>query len=257
MANALRPVARHFFVWDVSKGRVGHIVLASDATRLKIEGLTLRHAGSWTVRLNRCDDVALTSLTIRNPTSMVYRGMPGIAIENVDGGCVREVLVRDVEIRGHAQRVVHSRGAPQTVRGPRAAGADCAGEGRARVVRERSRAWDTDRLSIRGRPGGRIEDVVLSNVWIEVEGGRGVQVSPLHLPLRIGDDPESLMWGELPAWGVYLRYVRGIRFFWTVRCALQPPMAVPQSWSGRMRTQNSVDWERTGGPRRLFKCLAP
>jgi polygalacturonase len=67
VANALRPVAHHFFVWDVSKGRVGHIVLASDATRLKIEGLTLRHAGSWTVRWNRCDDVALTSLTIRNP----------------------------------------------------------------------------------------------------------------------------------------------------------------------------------------------
>ena len=191
------------------------------------------------------------------PTSMVYRGMPGIAIENVDGGCVREVLVRDVEIRGHAQRVVHSRGAPQTVRGPRAAGADCAGEGRARVVRERSRAWDTDRLSIRGRPGGRIEDV---GTFQRLDRARGRSWCPGFAPSLAashGDDPESLMWGELPAWGVYLRYVRGIRFFGTVRCALKPPMAVPQSWSGRMRTQNSVDWERTGGPRRLFKCSAP
>jgi hypothetical protein len=189
------------------------------------------------------------------PTSMVYRGMPGIAIENVDGGCVREVLVRDVEIRGHAHRVVHSRGAPQTVRGPRAAGADCAGEGRARVVRERSRAWDTDRLSIRGRPGGRIEDVVLSNVWIEVEGGRGVQVSPLHLPLRIGDDPESLMWGELPAWGVYLRYVRGIRFFLDCEVRTQAPDGRPAVVVGEDAHAEFSGLGENGRPAAPFQVL--
>jgi hypothetical protein len=70
--------------------------------------------------------------------------------------------------------------------------------------------------SIVGIPGHHVEDVVLNNISISYEGGAKKGVAQFGLdsldkiPERIGDYPEFSMFGELPAWGFYVRHADGI-----------------------------------------------
>ncbi len=72
--------------------------------------------------------------------------------------------------------------------------------------------------SICGIPGNRIENVVIENVEIEYPGRatKGMAYMPLwragDVPEQIGKYPEFSMFGELPAYGFYLRHIDGITF---------------------------------------------
>jgi len=72
--------------------------------------------------------------------------------------------------------------------------------------------------SIVGLPGFPVEDVTIEDVEITYGGGGSRAIA--HIPLedlgRVPENranyPEFSMFGELPAWGFYLRHARGIRF---------------------------------------------
>lgn len=70
--------------------------------------------------------------------------------------------------------------------------------------------------SIVGIPGHPVENVVLENIHIRYEGGDEVAQSkdPLkaiqEIPEVPTEYPEFSMFGELPAWGLYIRHVEGI-----------------------------------------------
>lgn len=72
--------------------------------------------------------------------------------------------------------------------------------------------------SIVGIPGHRIESVIVENVRIRAEGGGQRSKAEIKLdaldtvPENIRDYPEFSMWGELPAWGIYVRHASGITF---------------------------------------------
>ncbi|MFV5693509.1 glycoside hydrolase family 28 protein [Flavobacterium sp. LT1R49] len=73
-------------------------------------------------------------------------------------------------------------------------------------------------VSIAGIPGNFIQDVVLENIEISYPGraSKGMGYIPLsrveQVPEKIKDYPEFSMFGELPAWGFYVRHVKGISF---------------------------------------------
>jgi hypothetical protein len=70
--------------------------------------------------------------------------------------------------------------------------------------------------SITGLPGHYVENVTLENIEIIYEGGASKDVS--HFPLNSihkiieaeSAYPEFSMFGELPAWGLYVRHVKGL-----------------------------------------------
>jgi hypothetical protein len=67
--------------------------------------------------------------------------------------------------------------------------------------------------SIVGMPGSRITGVRLENITIRMPGGASPQYAyraANRVPERKAVYPEFSMFGELPAWGVYLRHVRGV-----------------------------------------------
>ena len=72
--------------------------------------------------------------------------------------------------------------------------------------------------SIAGLPNHPIENVVLRNIEITYGGGarRDVAEVPLtglaSVPEKRANYPEFSMFGELPAWGFYLRHAKSIRF---------------------------------------------
>lgn len=71
--------------------------------------------------------------------------------------------------------------------------------------------------SITGIPGGRVEDVTLENITINYHGNAKKTVANFGLdslekvPEKIADYPEFSMFGELPAWGFYIRHADGIK----------------------------------------------
>lgn len=70
--------------------------------------------------------------------------------------------------------------------------------------------------SITGIPGCYVENVNLENVEIVYPGraSKGIYYYPLsqihQVPERINSYPEFSMFGELPAWGFYVRHVKGL-----------------------------------------------
>ncbi len=67
-----------------------------------------------------------------------------------------------------------------------------------------------------GLPGNDVEDVVIENLEISYPGGahKGYAYLPINrladVPEQIDDYPEFSTYGELPAWGIYVRHVNGL-----------------------------------------------
>lgn len=72
--------------------------------------------------------------------------------------------------------------------------------------------------SIVGIPGYEIENVSLENITISYPGRatKGMAYVPIsrleQVPEKIQDYPEFSMFGELPAWGFYVRHAKGLSF---------------------------------------------
>jgi hypothetical protein len=71
--------------------------------------------------------------------------------------------------------------------------------------------------SITGIPGSRVEDVTLENITINYAGGAKKEQAYFGIdtlekvPEKIASYPEFSMFGELPAWGFYIRHADGIK----------------------------------------------
>ncbi len=82
--------------------------------------------------------------------------------------------------------------------------------------------------SITGLPGHPVENVILENVEIRYpgRGNDGLARKPLSrldaIPEKATDYPEFSMFGELPAWGFYVRHVDGL-VFRNVRIGIDAP----------------------------------
>jgi len=72
--------------------------------------------------------------------------------------------------------------------------------------------------SITGIPGFPVENLTLENIEISYPGraNKGLAHMPLsrldQVPEKVADYPEFSMFGELPAWGFYVRHVEGLSF---------------------------------------------
>ena len=73
-------------------------------------------------------------------------------------------------------------------------------------------------MEIVGLPGYNIENVTLENINVTFPGGADKKHAYLSLdslaavPERAKEYPEYSMFGELPAWGLYVRHARGLQF---------------------------------------------
>jgi len=64
--------------------------------------------------------------------------------------------------------------------------------------------------SITGIPDNYIENVTLSNIFVEYPGGGNNEDASKKLEELIDHYPESTKWGTLPAYGVFIRHAKNI-----------------------------------------------
>jgi polygalacturonase len=167
-------------------------------------------------------------ITIRNISVYdTYRS--AIAIETVDGAVLEDVDIRDVVAKNTGNAIVIRLGHRNQ---KRPAGilrrvyignvkVDVpAGKPDAGYAMEGpmvSAPHNVFPSSITGIPGSRIEDITLENITINYAGGAKKEIADFGIdslekvPERISNYPEFSMFGELPAWGFYIRHADGIK----------------------------------------------
>jgi hypothetical protein len=196
-----------------------------------------------------CDSIYIANCTIRSSASAIkfgtasYGGFKNvtiehikvydtfrsaIAIESVDGGFIENILVDDITATNTGNAIFIRLGKRNKARPP--------GYVRNITIRNMEVEVAFERMdyaydirgpelpffhnvfpsSITGIQTYRVENVTLENINIQYpgRGNNGLAYSPLHrldyVPERAASYPEFSMFGELPAWGLYVRHMDGL-----------------------------------------------
>ena len=140
-------------------------------------------------------------------------GQSGIGLNTVDGSHLHDVVLSDIAMDGVSAAISMRLGARlKTFR----AGDQPKPPGLLRDITIKNLRVTGARvigLLINGIPGHPVENVTLENVEIALVGGGTAEDAKLQLPENEAAYPEYNMFGKvLPAFGLYVRHVRGIRF---------------------------------------------
>jgi len=152
-------------------------------------------------------DISVTNCQIRNT------GMSGIALYSVDGAQLHDVVISDITMDGVTVPISVRLGARlKTFRSgdmPRSPGTlhDIT------LKNVRANGARQIGLLINGIPGHPVENLRLEDIAIEVAGGGSREQDLVQLAEKEAAYPEYNMFGRvMPAYGLYLRHVRGVSF---------------------------------------------
>jgi polygalacturonase len=163
-----------------------------------------KHLTSGRIKLGTESNGGYRNISVSN---CVFDCCNGLAIESVDGGVLEDVVVNDIVMRD-------TTAAPLFLRlGDRRR----APKGTPMAVLRRVSVSDIDAYSldprycavISGVPGGLIEDIDLHGIRLLYQGGGTTAEAALKPPEEVGTYPDPDMFGPLPAFGMYLRHVKG------------------------------------------------
>ncbi|HUS72995.1 MAG TPA: glycosyl hydrolase family 28 protein [Sedimentisphaerales bacterium] len=161
-------------------------------------------------------NITVSNCTICSPrySRKIYgrqRGLAGVALEIVDGGTLDRVAISNLTIKGVTVPIFMRLGNRARTYGPDQPRPDV-GIFRNVVV---SNIIATDCFpvgcSITGLPGHSIENVTLSNISLDFEGGGSREDAKREIPEKPDSYPESTMFGTLPAYGFFCRHARDLR----------------------------------------------
>jgi polygalacturonase len=147
------------------------------------------------------------NITISN---CVFDYSRGLALETVDGALLEDVTISNITMRDISNAPIFLR-LGFRARGPKAS--TMVGALR-RVIISNVVVYNADpryASIISGIPGHPIEDVRLSNIRIYYRGGGTKEQAALDPPEKEDTYPEPTMFGELPAYGFFIRHVKGIQ----------------------------------------------
>jgi polygalacturonase len=144
------------------------------------------------------------NITISN---CVFEGCHGLALETVDGALLEDVTITNITMRDVRFPFFLRLGS--RMRGPAGIPIGIL----RRVILSNilcSTAASPIGSIISGIPGHEIEDLKLSNIVIETQGGGSEEQAKLQLAENESAYPEPTMFGPTPAYGFFVRHVRGI-----------------------------------------------
>ena len=145
------------------------------------------------------------NVTISN---CIFDNCRGLALETVDGGLLEDVSITNITMRDIVNAPIFLR------LGSRMRGPEGVPVGKLRRVNISDIiVYNADpRFAsiISGIPGHYIEDVRLNNIRIFYKGGGTKAQADLQPPENESKYPEPSMFGEIPAYGFFIRHVKGI-----------------------------------------------
>jgi len=146
------------------------------------------------------------NVTISN---CVFEGCQGYALETVDGALLEDITITNTTMRDLVSGPIFMRLGAR-LRGP----AENTKVGTLkRVLINNLTCYNApQKVSsiLSGIPGYAIEDVKLSNIYIETVGGAAAEAAQVQPPEFENKYPEPSMFGAMPASGFFLRHVRNL-----------------------------------------------
>jgi polygalacturonase len=150
------------------------------------------------------------------------RGLAGVALEIVDGGRLENVAISSIVIEGVTSPIfmrLGNRARPFQKDMPKPAVGTFRNVKLSHIV---ATGVSKTGCAIAGLPGHEIENVSLSDIYLSFEGGGTSEEAARAVPENPEKYPDCTMFGDLPAYGFYVRHARGIRFT-NVRLATEKP----------------------------------
>jgi polygalacturonase len=147
------------------------------------------------------------NITVSN---CVFDYSRGLALEAVDGALLEDVTISNITMRDISNSPIFLRLGSRN-RGPKES--TKVGAMR-RVIISNVVVYNAEpkyASIISGIPGYLIEDVQLSNIRIYAKGGGTKEQAALEPPERENIYPEPTMFGELPAYGFFIRHIKGLQ----------------------------------------------
>ena len=147
------------------------------------------------------------NITVSN---CVFDYSRGLALEAVDGALLEDVTISNITMRDISNSPIFVRLGAR-LRGPKEA--TTVGAIR-RVNISDIVIYNADpkySSIISGIPGHSIEDLRLSNIRVYSKGGGTKEQSALDPPEKEDTYPEPTMFGDLPAYGFFIRHVKGLQ----------------------------------------------
>jgi polygalacturonase len=142
-------------------------------------------------------------------TNCVFDYSRGLALESVDGALLEDVTISNITMRDISNSPFFLRLGGR-LRGPQSAAVGAL----RRVIISNVIVYNAEpkyASIISGIPGHDIEDVTLNNIRIYYKGGGTKEQAALQPPEKETDYPEPTMFGETPAYGFFIRHVRGLQ----------------------------------------------
>ncbi len=157
-------------------------------------------------------------------SNCVFEFCRGLALEQVDGAEMEDVVVSNLVMRDVMNAPVFIRlGARLRAPGALAPGTI------SRIAIDNVVAFNVapeHGIFIAGLPGHPVADVSLSGIQVHSRGGGSVADAARTVPEMPKDYPEPMLFGPLPAWGVYVRHAARVRLH-DLTLALLAPDARP------------------------------
>jgi polygalacturonase len=141
-------------------------------------------------------------------SNVVFDHCRGLALETVDGGLLEDVTISNITMRDVVNSPIFLRLGAR-MRGPKGVPVGAL----RRVNISEVTVYNADpryAAIIAGLPGHLIEDVKLSNIRIYYRGGGTKEEAALQPPERETNYPEPSMFGEIPAYGFFIRHAKNI-----------------------------------------------
>jgi polygalacturonase len=146
------------------------------------------------------------NITISN---CVFEGCQGYALETVDGALLEDITITNTTMRDLVSGPIFMRLGTR-LRGPKET--TKAGTLK-RVLISNLECYNApQKIScvLSGIPGYPIENVKLSNIYIETVGGGTAEMAKIQPPENEDRYPEPSMFGAMPATGFFLRHMRNV-----------------------------------------------
>ncbi|MGO8759306.1 MAG: glycoside hydrolase family 28 protein [Terracidiphilus sp.] len=165
-----------------------------------------RPYGTGRIKCGTESNGGFINITISN---CVFEGCLGYALETVDGALLEDITIANTTMRDLACGPLFMRLGAR-LRGPKES--TKAGTLKRVLISnlECHNAPMAYASILSGIPGYPIEDVKLSNIYVETLGGATAEAAQIKLAEKEDAYPEPSMFGKTPASGFYLRHIRNL-----------------------------------------------
>ncbi|MCK4749104.1 MAG: glycoside hydrolase, partial [Bacteroidales bacterium] len=154
-------------------------------------------------------------------------GISGISLEIVDGGCMDGITLNNISMDGPEVPLFIRLGNRARKYIPEAPLPGVGSLSNVCISNIIARNTGKTGCSITGIPGHPIRNIQLSNLMLEFSGGVKTPVNPSDIPEMEDHYPECTMFGELPAYAIYIRHAENISIsnsrVWCVEKDARPP----------------------------------